>query len=153
MLDTSKRIVSMQKKEEGQYLVGPVHTGGSSGHRFAQFGHHGHKYAYKSHEGMKRAERKARKQELAALYHGWRGNDDALARSFHSHHRGNISERQQEVEIESEVKDPETACTNCSKKQAHSSLGVCDQCRSAYYCDANCQLVDWKTHKTTCFKK
>ena len=65
-----------------------MHTGGSSGHRFAQYGQHGHKYSYKGHGGEKGAENKARKQELAMLYHGYNGHDDALSRAFHSKHHG-----------------------------------------------------------------
>jgi hypothetical protein len=76
--------------EKSSFYVGPVHTGGSPGHRYAQFGHHGHKYPYSGPEGRKEAEKKARRQELAALYHGWNGNDDSLSRAFHARHLGGI---------------------------------------------------------------
>ncbi|KAF1938937.1 hypothetical protein EJ02DRAFT_457443 [Clathrospora elynae] len=38
-------------------------------------------------------------------------------------------------------------CTTCSGQPARRR---CSRCKSAYYCDKNCQKSDWKTHRNVC---
>ncbi|KAF2848660.1 hypothetical protein T440DRAFT_400759, partial [Plenodomus tracheiphilus IPT5] len=38
-------------------------------------------------------------------------------------------------------------CTTCSGQPARRR---CSRCKSAYYCDRNCQKSDWKTHRNAC---
>ena len=39
-------------------------------------------------------------------------------------------------------------CDNCLKKS--NSLKSCAKCLKMYYCDKNCQTIDWKYHKNEC---
>ena len=36
-------------------------------------------------------------------------------------------------------------CDNCSKESEE--LKRCSKCLEMYYCDRNCQTIDWKYHK------
>ncbi|OAL52511.1 hypothetical protein IQ07DRAFT_505943 [Pyrenochaeta sp. DS3sAY3a] len=38
-------------------------------------------------------------------------------------------------------------CSTCSGQPARRR---CSRCKSAYYCDRNCQKSDWKTHRNVC---
>jgi hypothetical protein len=39
-------------------------------------------------------------------------------------------------------------CMTCG--HLHKEMMVCSRCKSAYYCDRNCQSDDWKRHKKEC---
>ncbi|KAK8805479.1 hypothetical protein WA158_002135 [Blastocystis sp. Blastoise] len=43
--------------------------------------------------------------------------------------------------------DSNHMCGNCGKKNAHYQ---CSRCKSAYYCDRDCQLKHWNKHKNIC---
>jgi MYND finger len=42
------------------------------------------------------------------------------------------------------------SCNTCGKT---SSLMNCKRCKSVAYCSADCQRLDWKTHKPSCQRK
>jgi hypothetical protein len=51
----------------------------------------------------------------------------------------------------SEQKWTNQKCTYCdTKEQASARFQKCGRCKSALYCDALCQSLDWKTHKLKC---
>ena len=42
-------------------------------------------------------------------------------------------------------------CSHCKKAGSEQApLKRCTRCRSAWYCNRDCQKADWKTHKKTC---
>lgn len=41
-------------------------------------------------------------------------------------------------------------CQVCGKIEP--TIGVCAQCKMAVYCSRDCQVQDWKIHKTACKK-
>lgn len=45
-------------------------------------------------------------------------------------------------------------CRNCNKSEPtqefQRSLKQCSRCKQAFYCSRECQVADWKDHKTTC---
>ena len=43
-----------------------------------------------------------------------------------------------------------SSCKVCNKSSDR--LNKCSACKSVYYCSSECQKVDWKSHKTNCFK-
>jgi hypothetical protein len=40
-------------------------------------------------------------------------------------------------------------CRHC-QKQSETPIKRCSKCHVAYYCDAECQKADWKSHKLAC---
>lgn len=42
------------------------------------------------------------------------------------------------------------SCSNCGKVDAANKLQKCSRCTTVYYCDRECQVADWKSHKVDC---
>jgi hypothetical protein len=41
-------------------------------------------------------------------------------------------------------------CRHCKRPETHGILMKCQRCRASYYCSRECQVADWKRHKTMC---
>ena len=52
-----------------------------------------------------------------------------------------------EVEIDNSVR-----CGSCDKTLSQSEAKVCGKCKIVAYCSRDCQLEDWKVHKSSCKK-
>lgn len=42
-----------------------------------------------------------------------------------------------------------TSCNQCGTKNCPK---MCSGCKKVYYCDKNCQVKNWKAHKSVCLK-
>jgi hypothetical protein len=49
-----------------------------------------------------------------------------------------------------ELKSTSQVCGNCQKKSTTTPFRACSNCRTMRYCDRDCQVAHWPTHKNEC---